>query len=267
MLELITVPFINIMVFIYGLIGGNFGLAIILFTLIVRMSTYPFTSKSLKSAAAMQEMQSSEKYQKMQKKYKNDREKFAQEQMKLYKEMGINPLGSCLPSILQMVIIIPVFYAVSRVLASTPLELMQLHNDLVWIPNASELIPLNSQFLWMDLGQPERLILNFIPTNIPIIGQGVPVLAILVMITSYLQTKLMSPVSSSNQQTPGMGQAMTLYMPLLMGWISYSYSAGLALYFFAGNLVSILQSAAMGKLDWRKLIPSIAPSKDAKDKR
>ncbi|MBW8010939.1 MAG: YidC/Oxa1 family membrane protein insertase [Chloroflexi bacterium] len=262
MLELITVPFINIMVFIYSLIG-NFGLAIILFTLIVRLSTYPFTAKSLKSAQAMQEMQGSDKYQKMQKKYKNDKEKLSQEQMKLYQEMGINPLGSCLPSILQMLIIIPVFYAVSRALAATPLELMQLHSDLVWIPNASELIPLNSQFLWMDLGQPERLAVSFIPSSFPIIGQGIPILAILVMITSYLQTKLMSPVSSSNQQTPGMGQAMNIYMPLLMGWISYSYSAGLALYFFAGNLVSIIQSAAMGSLDWRKLIPKMGSPTDS----
>ena len=261
MLEIITVPFINIMVFIYGLIG-NFGLAIILFTLVVRLATYPITAKSLKSAQSMQEMQASEKYQKVQKKYKNDREKLAQEQMKMYKEFGINPFGSCLPSILQMIIIIPVFFAVSRVLAATPLELVQLHQDLSWLPNVSELIPFNSEFLWMDLGQPERFPVSFIPDTFPIIGQGIPILAILVMITSYLQTKMMSPTTSPGQQGAGMGAMMNIYMPLLMGWISYSYSAGLALYFVTGNLVSIIQSAALGRLNWRKLIPSFGANPD-----
>ena len=76
----------------------------------------------------------------------NNKEKLSKEQMKLYQEMGVSPFSSCLPTILQMLIIFPVFFTVRRVLASTPLELLQLSRDLR-LPDASSLIPLNSHFL------------------------------------------------------------------------------------------------------------------------
>jgi len=85
----------------------------------------------------------------------------------------------------------------------------------------------------------------------------VPVLAIFVVITTYLQSKLMSPATGQpGEQGAQMAQAMNLYMPLLMGWLAYSFSSGLALYFVASNLIGILQYAAMGKLDWRNLLPA-----------
>lgn len=240
MLEFLTVPFINTMVWLYGLIGQNFGLAIVLFTLAIRLLTFPLTRQQMKSTQAMQELQQSKKWQQIQKKYKNDKEKLAQEQMKIYKEMGVSPFSSCLPTVLQMFIIFPVFYAVRRVLATTPLELLQLSRDL-GLPDVSTLIPLNSQFLWMDLGQPERLYLDILP------GVGIPVLAIIVMVSTYFQTKLMTPPTQATDQPSPMA-GMTYMMPLMMGWISYIYSAGLALYFLTGNIVSIVQYAATGKL-------------------
>jgi YidC/Oxa1 family membrane protein insertase len=85
----------------------------------------------------------------------------------------------------------------------------------------------------MDLGQPERL---FIP-GIPI---GIPVLAILVMVTSYFQSKMMTP-TAGNDQSAQMGRMMTLYIPILMAYISYIYAAGLALYFVVSNILSIAQ--------------------------
>lgn len=242
MLEFLTVPFINIMVWLYGMIGQNFGLAIVLFTLSIRLLTFPLTGQQLKSSKAMQELQQSKKWQQIQKKHKNNREKLSQEQMKLYKEMGVNPFASCLPTILQMFIIFPVFYAVRRVLATTPLELLQLSRDL-GLSDASSLIPLNSKFLWMDLGQPERLFLDILPDF------GIPVLAIVVMVTTFFQSKLMTPPTApSADGAPSPTAGLTYMMPLMMGYISYIYSAGLALYFLTGNLVSILQYAATGKL-------------------
>lgn len=98
----------------------------------------------------------------------------------------------------------------------------------------------------MDLGQPERLFLDFLP------GVGIPVLAIIVVITTYFQSKLMTPpTQTSDQPSPMAG--MTYMMPLMMGWISYIYSAGLALYFLTGNIVSIIQYAATGKLNLSNL--------------
>lgn len=241
MLEFIIVPFTNVLIFIYGLLGQNFGLAIIVFTVLVRLATYPLTASQMKSTRAMQGLQQDKKWQQIQKKYKNDREKLSQEQMKLYQEKGINPLGSCLPTLIQFPIIIGLYWSVTRSLASTPMQLLTFARGIS-LPNIAELLPLNSQFLWMDLGQPERLTLDFLPFSIP-------VLAIVVMITSYLQTKLMSPTTgSSGGQNAQMGQMMNIYMPLLMGYISYIYSAGLALYFVTGNIFSMVQYGVMGRL-------------------
>jgi len=92
-------PMINALLYIYSILGHNFGLAIIVFTILVRLATYPLTAQQLKSSKAMQELQKSKKWQDIQKKYKNDRERLAQEQMKLYQEMGVNPFGACLPTL------------------------------------------------------------------------------------------------------------------------------------------------------------------------
>lgn len=246
-LEFLTVPFINAIVWLYGLIGENFGMAIVLFTLAIRLLTFPLTSKQLKSTQAMQELQQSKKWQQIQKKHKNNKEKLSAEQMKLYKESGVSPFSSCLPTVLQMLIIFPVFFTVRRVLASTPLELLQLSRDLN-LPDVSSLIPLNSQFLWMDLSQPERLFLDILP------GFGIPVLAIIVVITTFFQSKLMTPATTTSDQ-PSPTAGLTYMMPLMMGWISYIYSAGLALYFLTGNIVSIAQFAATGRLKLSNLLP------------
>ncbi|MRS05031.1 membrane protein insertase YidC, partial [bacterium] len=99
---------INILLFIYQLVG-NFGVAIILFTLFIRLLTYPLTASQLKGTAAMQSLQQDKRYLDMQAKYKNDKEKLQQEQLKLYKELGINPFASCLPTLIQFPIIIALY--------------------------------------------------------------------------------------------------------------------------------------------------------------
>lgn len=243
---LIINPMVNTLLWIYSVLGHNFGLAIILFTLLVRLITYPLTAQQMKSASAMQDMQKSKKWQDIQKKYKGDREKLAQEQMNLYKEMGVNPLGSCLPTLIQFPIIIGLYQAVIRALAVTPIQLLDLSTHIYPFINASALIPLNNRFLWMDLSQPERLV---------IFGFGVPVLAIFVVITTYMQSKLMTPMTQPGDQGAQMAKAMNLYMPFLMGWLAYSFSSGLALYFVASNVFTILQYAVMGKLEWSNLLP------------
>jgi YidC/Oxa1 family membrane protein insertase len=245
---------INTLLFIYSIVGENFGIAIILFTILIRLITYPLTAQQIKSAQGMQELQKSKKWQDIQKKYKDDREKLAQEQMKIYKEMGINPLGSCLPLLIQFPIIIGLYQSITRALANTPLQLLQLTKLLYSFIPAAVLIPLNSKFLWMDLSEPERL---YIPgLEIPVIG-GIPVLTIIVVITTFLQSRLMTPATASpGDQGSQMTKMMNLYMPLFMGYISYTLASGLALYFVTSNLVGIVQYGALGRLDWRNLIPS-----------
>lgn len=250
---LILNPMVNALLYIYSFLGGNFGLAIILFTLVVRLITYPLSYQQMKSAQVMQDFQKSKQWQDIQKKYKDNKEKLAQEQMKLYKEMGVNPLGSCLPTIIQFPIIIGLYQAIMQALAITPIQLLELSTHIYPFVKAAQIIPLNKQFLWMDLTQPERII---------IAGIGIPSLAILVVITTYLQSKLMTPPPSQpGDQSAAMAQSMNITMPIMMGFLAYSFSSGLALYFIASNVIGILQYALMGKLNWRNLLPAAKTNK------
>lgn len=245
--SLIINPMVNTLLWIYSVVGQNFGLAIILFTILIRLITYPLTAQQMKSSKVMQEMQQSKKWQDIQKKYKDDKEKLAQEQMKLYKEMGVNPLAPCLPLLIQFPIIIGLYQAVMRALSVTPIQLLDFTRHIYAFIPASELIPLKSQFLWMDLSQPERVV---------IFGFGVPTLAILVAVTTYLQSKLMTPATGSpTDQTAQMTKMMNLYMPLLMGWMAYTLASGLALYFLVTNLVSVIQYTIQGRINWKNLLP------------
>jgi len=252
--QLIINPMVNVLLGIYAalssLLGPEhmFGLAIIIFTILIRLVTYPLTGAQMKSSQAMQEMQESKKWQEIQKKYKDNREKLAQEQMALYKEMRISPFGSCLPTLIQFPIIIGLYQAIIRALAVTPVQLLDLSNHIYPFINGPALIPLNNRFLWMTLSQPERF---------NILGFGLPLLAVLVVITTYLQSKVMTPPAQPGEQGAQMAQMMNLYMPFLMGWLAYSFPSGLALYFVTSNLFGILQYAAMGKANWRNLIPTL----------
>jgi YidC/Oxa1 family membrane protein insertase len=247
---LIIAPFINILLFIYNLIGQNFGVAIILFTILIRLLTYPLTYKQLQGTQKMQEIQKDKRWIEIQTKYKNDKEKLAQEQMNMYKEIGYNPLSGCLPTLIQFPIIIGLYQAVIRALASTPLELLSLMGFVFEdFFDVGKLIPLNSHFLWMDLSQPERL-------NLPFLSFGIPVLAIVVVVTTYLQSKLMQPPQTTpGDQSAMMGNMMNIYMPFLMGYMAYTLAAGLSLYFVVSNLIGILQYALMGRLNWKNLLP------------
>jgi YidC/Oxa1 family membrane protein insertase len=244
----IVTPLTNVLLWIYQIVGGNFGLAIIIFTILIRLVTHPLMAQQIKSSQGMQEMQKSKKWQDIQKKYKDDKEKLAQEQMALYKELGINPFGACLPTLIQLPIIFGLYQSIMRALAASPMQLLNLTRGMYSFFHISDIIPLNSQFLWMNLGQPEKL-----P---PIFGVSIPLLAIIVAVTSYFQQKLITPPSTNpNDQSAAMTKMMAIYMPLLMGYFAMTFASGLAIYFIAGNLVGIAQYAMLGKLDWKNLLP------------
>ncbi len=247
---IIIKPFINTLLFIYNLIGGNFGVAIILFTILIRLVTHPLMVKQIKGAQAMQELQKNPEWIQIQEKYKGDKEKLAQEQMRLYKELGINPFASCLPTLIQFPIIIGLYQAVIAALASTPVDLLNLiRNIYPGFLDVAKLIPLNSQFLWMNLGEPERLF-------IPGIDWGIPVMVVVVVITTYVQSKLIAtPSTGGRDQGAAMANMMNLYMPIFMGYLAYTLASGLALYFVASNLIGILQYALLGKVNWGNVIP------------
>ncbi|NTU75490.1 MAG: membrane protein insertase YidC [Anaerolineaceae bacterium] len=258
---IIISPFINILMFIYHYLGQNFGIAIILFTILIRLLTHPLMVKQIKGAQAMQDMQKDKRYVDLQTKYKGDKEKLQQEQAKLIQELGVNPFASCLPTLIQFPIIIGLYQAIIASMASGPVELLNLSKHIYpWLLDVSKLMPINNNFLWMELSQPERLI-------IPGLGFGIPVLTIIVVATSYLQSKLsMPPATDPNDASAKTSSMMTIMMPLMMGWISYTLSSGLALYFVISNVVGIGQYALLGKLNWDNLIPGRKPKAIIKKK-
>jgi YidC/Oxa1 family membrane protein insertase len=249
--SLIIKPFVNLLLGIYYLVG-NFGIAIILFTTLTRIVLYPLTAKQIKGAQAMQELQKDKRYIEIQTKYKGDKEKLAQEQMKLYQELKINPLSSCLPTLLQFPIIIGLYQALIQSISSAPLDLLKLTRHIYpGFLDVAKLIPLNTKFLWMNMGEPERLF-------IPGLSFGIPVLTIIVVITTYISSKMIAPPTSTpgaSDQGAMMTKMMNLYMPVLMGWLAWSLSSGLALYFVVTNVIQIAQYAISGKVVWSNILP------------
>ena len=245
--------FVNVLIWIYDVVGHNFGLAIILFTILIRIVTWPLNAQQMKGASAMQELQNDKEWQAIQRKYVKDREKLAQEQMRIYRERGINPFSSCLPTLIQFPIIIALYQSITRALASTPLDLLKLSRSIS-LPNVSDLIPLNSKFLWMDLGRPE---------SVAILGIGIPILALIVAVTTYIQAKLTTPVSATpGDQSAAMSGMMTIYMPLMLGYFAITFAAGLSVYFITSNVLGIIQYAMQGKANWRNLIPGFLQRKE-----
>ena len=194
---IIVQPFTNILL---GITLGvkNFGIAIILFTLLIKLVTYPLTARQIKQTRAMTELQNSPRYKKMVEKYKDNREKLAEEQMKLYREAKVNPAGSCLPTLIQFPIILGLYQSIIKVMAATPLELLNLERMIYPFLDSSKILPVQNHFLWMDLGQPERLVVGGVP---------IPVLTILVVLTTWIQGTVMAPPSGgANDQAAAMSK-------------------------------------------------------------
>jgi YidC/Oxa1 family membrane protein insertase len=243
-------PMTNLLLFIYDLLGHGphtFGLAIILFTIIIKVITWPLNASQVKGAQAMQELQNDKEWQEIQKKYAKDKERIAQEQMRIYKERGINPFASCLPTLIQFPIIIGLYQSITRALSITPFDMLKLARTIYPFQNVEGIIPLNSKFLWMDLGRPE---------SIQILSFALPTLAIVVALTTYIQSKLTMPATTNpNDQSAQMTGMMSIYMPLMLGWFALNFASGIAIYFITSNLLGIAQYAATGRANWSNLLP------------
>ena len=131
------------------------------------------------------------------------------------------------------------------------MQLLTLTRTVYPIFHIGDLVPLNSRFLWMNLGQPEKLY---------VFGLAIPLLAIIVALTTYVQSKVTMPVAANpGDQSAMMGKMMALYMPLLLGYFALTFASGLSVYFIISNLVGIGQYALLGKVNWRFLLPVQKP--------
>ena len=213
-------PVLNVLIALSHILGGSFGGAIVVLTIIVRLISWPLTKRQLKSSKAMQEMQP--KIQELQRKYGKNQQKLQQETMKLYKEAGVNPLGCLWPMLVQLPIWIALYQAIMGALATTPESLLGLAHRLYSWDIVNQAIPLSSTFLWLDLA-----------------GQGDIILAIIVGGTMWVQQK-MTQAPAVDQRQQSTSRMMLLMMPLLFGFISLLVPSGLALYWAASNIIGII---------------------------
>lgn len=250
MWDLILNPFVTILTWLYSALNQDIVLAIIVLTVIIRFLTYPLLARQQESSRKMQQLQPQLK--KIQEKYKNDREKLSQAQMQLYRENKVNPVGGCLPLVIQFPILIGLYQAIFFALAATPFQLVDLSERLL-LPGLDSLIPLQRMWLGMDLTLP--------PTTNPTYALALP---LLVLATTWGQSKLTMAVTKSGGdskdkdddddsssgiggQAQAMTKSMTTIMPLMFGFFSLSFSVGLSIYFVTSNLIGIVQYSPQGR--------------------
>lgn len=237
-------PLINILVFIDRTIAfGSFGLAIIIFTILLRLATIPFTIRQLESTRAMQAVQPA--MQEIQKKYKDPKRR-QEEMVKLYREHNINPLGCFMPFLIQIVVFVALYRALVFTVGGSPESLVGLSQRLYPIDFLQEAIPLNQHFLWLDLGQPDTTF----------------VLPLLVGVSTYLQQRL-SITPNASPQMQQQQQMMTWMMPIMLVFITLSLPSGVGIYWVVSNVFSLFASYYVyGRriLTWRQLLPLPAPS-------
>ena len=197
---------------------NNYGIAIIIITVILKILFYPLTNKSYKSMKEMQKLQP--KMEALKEKYKNDREAMNRAVMELYKTHKVNPMGGCLPMLIQ----IPVFFALYKALMYS-IELRHAP-FMLWIN---------------DLSAPDALF-GVIPSGIPLMG-GFPIgpLPLLMGATMVIQQK-MTPSNMDPMQA-----RIFMAMPIIFTFMFLNFPSGLVLYWLVNNILTIIQQAYINK--------------------
>ncbi len=228
-------PSLNALLFLYTYLGRSFIVAITVFTLLLRLITMPLQVKQIKAAKKMSELQP--RMAELQKRYGGDKTRLVEEQQKLYKQAGANPLSGCLPTLVQFPIWIALYQAINSMLADTPLKLMSLGKEIYasFVPFAG-IIPLQSHFLWLDLAKPDPT-----PFVLPVLVGG----------SMWLQQKMMTPSTGTDQQQQSMNQTMQIMMPLMFGYFTTQFAAGLAIYFVISNVIGIALQWAIERIEKR----------------
>ena len=206
-------PALYLLNFFYSYVG-NYGISIILVTILIKLLFWPIAQKGLKSMKNMQKIQP--KMAKLKEKYKNDKNRLNEEMMGLYKTYKVNPLGGCLPMLLQ----IPVFFALYKVL----LQAIELRHApfMLWIT---------------DLSAPDRLMIGI---DIPYLG-GLPVLTLLMGGSMFLQQKMTPSPADATQAK------IMMFLPVIFTFMFLNFASGLVLYWLINNVLSIGQQYLINK--------------------
>ncbi len=218
---IILEPILNSLIALCSILGGSFGLAIIVFTVVTRIALLPLTLRQTKSTKAIQELQP--KLQELQKKYAKDQQKLQQEMIKLYREAGVNPLGCLWPLLVQLPIWIVLYQSIMQALAATPENLLNLAQHLYSWDLVTRAVPLNERFLWLQLSKPDPNL----------------ILALLVGATMWVQQKMVTPPAADPRQQ-SVNNMTLMMMPLMFALFTLSFPSGLALYWVVSNVVGIV---------------------------
>jgi len=203
----VSIPFLYVLHFFHRF-TASYGLDIILLTVLIKLLMAPLTHKSFVSMKAMQKLQP--QMEKLKERYANDKEKLNKEIMELYRRNGVNPLGGCLPMVLQF----PVFIGLYNAL-STPIELR--HASFMWIK---------------DLSRPDW---QSLPMTIGSWHFGIPILTILMGASMFVQQWMTPSAGDPNQRK------IMMLMPLMFTFMFVSFPAGLTVYWLVNNLLTIAQ--------------------------
>jgi len=236
-------PMLNALLFLYAYLGQSFIVAIAVFTIILRLITVPLQIKQIRATKNMAAVQP--RMAELQKRYGGDKQRLVQEQQKLYKEAGVNPLGGCLPSLVQFPIWIGLYQSINSILADTPLEMMSLGKEIyAGFSAIVNIVPLQSHFLWLNLARPDPS-----PFVMPVLVGG----------TMWLQQKMMTQPGGDPQQA-SMNQTMQIMMPLMFGYFTTQFPAGLAIYFVISNIVGIIMQWAIERIEKPSVAPATQPT-------
>lgn len=199
-------------------IVGNYGVAILLVTLVVKLTLHPLTAKGMRSMYAMQKL--GPKLKALKEKYGDDRQRFGMEQMKLFKQEEVNPMMGCIPMLLQMPVYIALYTTLTRVIEVR-----------------------HAAFLWIDDLSKADALFSF-GTTLPLLGDTFNLLPLMWMTSMFFQQKMTpkSPDPNMAQQ-----QKMMQFIPFVFGFMMYTMPSGLMLYWVAQNIFSIIEQAKIRK--------------------
>ncbi|MDO4552645.1 MAG: YidC/Oxa1 family membrane protein insertase [Bacillota bacterium] len=208
---IVSEPMGWVLSFLYDFIG-NYGITLIVFTIIVRAALFPLYAKQIRYSAKMKEFQP--KMQELQRKYANDKETMNMKMMELYKTEKFNPMSGCLPMLIQFPIICGLFVLLRNPMAfmDSPRMVMAVHEAFLWLP---------------DLSQPDSWIL--------------PILAGLGTYATFMLTQAQT-MNMPGGQGQGMMKVMKYFFPVMIVWMGRSFPAGLTLYWVVGNIFMVLQT-------------------------
>lgn len=247
----------SLLMFLYNNLWLSYGLAIVFFTIIIRIVLLPLSIKSFNAMAKMSEIQPL--VAELQRKYKNDQETLNKEVMKLYQEKKANPFGGCLPLLLQIPVLWALFMVISQPLTYMLKDAPQLvaektmkygnvqYKEVLYVKEFKEL---NYDFLFINLGDKPQF---GVPVNLE--QFLLLLIPVIIAVTTYLSSKYSQLPTQKTEQTETqamMQKQMLIMMPLMSAWFSFVVPAGLSLYWIVSSIFQFIQQKMLINLYLKK---------------